>query len=113
MYLEFEQLTNPEFLTEPPITLKVKPHQILKDTNIEETLEKIYNALLTLIDNFEGGGSGWILHRLLKLDLNSHTYDPIHIGTYIELDDEILRKKAVVNIKNQVCATCMFKLQIY
>ena len=101
MYLEFEELTNPEFLTEPPIT---KPHQILKDTNIEDTLEKIYNALLTLIGNYESGGSGWMLHRLLKLHLNSYTYDPIHIGTYIELDKELLRKKAVVNIKNRVCA---------
>ena len=104
MYLEFEELTNPEFLTEPPITLKVKQHQILKDTNIEDTLKKIYNALLTLIENFESGGSDWILHCLLKLDLNSHTYDPIHISTYIELGDEILRKKAVINIKNRVCA---------
>ena len=81
---------------------KSMPVEILEGTDIDEGLHLITNQLMKKIDDFEERGSGWVLHELSRLDLNTYIYDPLRASTYIPLPKDLKAKHAVVNIQNQV-----------
>ena len=46
-------------------------------------------------------GSGWILNKLISLDLHLLEFDPLRATSYIPLPTCIQDRKAVINIKNK------------
>ena len=102
LHVVFHQATNPTFLSKPPPVFKSSPLEILAATDIDKVLQSIYDQLLKKIDDFESRGSGWILHKLSRLDLHTYVYDPLRASTYIPLPKDLQAKHAVVNIQNQV-----------
>ena len=102
LHVTFHQATDPTFLSEPPPVFKSMPVEILEGTDIDEGLNIITNQLMKKIDDFEERGSGWVLHELSRLDLNTYIYDPLRASTYIPLPKDLKAKHAVVNIQNQV-----------
>ena len=68
--------------------------------DVHDILESFYTTLLDLIDQYEMCGSGWVLNKLLRLDLHVAKYDPLRASTYMPLPEEIELKHAVVNIQN-------------
>ena len=102
LHVTFHQATDPTFLSEPPPVFKSSPLEILAATDIDEVLQSIYDQLLKKIDDFETRGSGWLLHKLSRLDLHTYVYDPLRASTYIPLPEDLKLKQAVVNIQNQV-----------
>ena len=81
LHVTFHQATDPTFLSEPPPVFKSSPLEILAATDIDEVLQSIYDQLLKKIDDFESRGSGWILHKLSRLDLHTYIYDPLRAST--------------------------------
>ena len=77
----------------------------LTSTDLDEALNSIFENLLKLIEEFQERGSGWVLHELLRLDLQTYAFDPLRGSTYIPLSDELLLKHALINIHNQVSIT--------
>ena len=53
------------------------------------------------IDEFVRIGSGWVLHRLKRIDFGILRYNPLKASSFIELPKEITRKKACLNIVNR------------
>ena len=102
LHVTFHQATDPTFLSEPPPVFKSSPLEILAATDIDEVLQSIYDQLLKKIDDFESRGSGWILHKLSRLDLHTYIYDPLRASTYIPLPKDLKAKRAVINIQNKV-----------
>ena len=45
-------------------------------------------------------GSGWLVDRLMHLDIHSAEYDPLRASSHIPLPSWIVKKRAVLNIKN-------------
>ena len=99
-HIEFYQASDPSFLTEPPVVFNTSPIQILISSDIFEALYTAHRDILRKIDEFQQRGSGWVIHRFLRLDLHSHLYDPLRASSYIQLPEDIARKHAVVNIQN-------------
>ena len=60
---------------------------------IKEILEKIYI--------YQRNGSGWYFEEVVGLEIHIVDYKPIKGSSYISLPDFIMRKKAIVNIKNK------------
>ena len=55
-----------------------------------------------MIENFQHTGSGWVLEKLLKLDLHILEYSPLRATSYITLPKELQNsKKGLVNIQNK------------
>ena len=45
-------------------------------------------------------GSGWLVDRLMHLDIHVAEYDPLRASSHIPLPSWIVKKRAVLNIKN-------------
>ena len=45
-------------------------------------------------------GSGWLVDRLIHLDINVAKYDPLRASAHMPLPSWIVKRKAVLNIKN-------------
>ena len=100
LYANFHLSVDNSFKTDPPAVLPTEPVEVLESTYLNDTLDSLYDMLIAAIDKFEYRGSGWILDKLLKLDLHVLQYSPLHASTYMPLPNEISIKKAVVNIQN-------------
>ena len=73
-----------------------------------ELKKQISNAYEVLYDRFATwmrDGSGWFLEEIIKLLVNVASYKPLKGTSYFKLPNHLLRKKALINIKNddQLC----------
>ena len=66
--------------------------------------------LLKKIGDFEQRGSGWILHKLSRLDLRTYIYDPLWASTYMPLPEDLKAKQAVINIQNKIFKSLHFSI---
>ena len=56
--------------------------------------------LTSAIEDLQQRGSGWVLVKLLALDLHLPEFDPLRATSYIPHPTCIQNRKAVINIKN-------------
>ena len=102
----FHLASNPTFFTEPPPCFNSKPLEVLQSTDLDEVLYDTTNQLTTQIEEFQQRRSGWVLDKLLRLDLHVAEYNPLRTSSYIPLPAEIANKKAVINIQNKKDEKC-------
>ena len=69
-------------------------------SGIRDALYIIYGNLTSNIEDFQQRGSGWVLGKLLALDLHLLEFDPLRATSYIPLPACIQNRKAVINIRN-------------
>ena len=53
------------------------------------------------MDEFEGKGSGWILHSIQHLEVKTAVYQPLAASSYIPLPKILAGKQAIINIQNE------------
>ena len=63
--------------------------------------DTILERIATLTNGSSGGGSGWILYKIIKLELHTVSYRPLRGNTWIPLPKELADKKAIINMKNK------------
>ena len=75
------------------ITEATDPHEIYNEMRdeIEEELQKVEQA----------EGSGWVFVEVENLTLYTDIWDPLKVGSYIDLPKELKNKNAIVNMKNE------------
>ena len=75
------------------ITEATDPHEIYNEMRdeIEEELQKVEQA----------EGSGWVFVEVENLTLYSDIWDPLKVGSYIDLPKELKNKNAIINMKNE------------
>ena len=69
-------------------------------SDVHDTSNSIYENRTSAIEDFQQRGSGWVLDKLLALDLHLLEFDPLRATSYIPLPAHIQNKKAVSNIRN-------------
>ena len=74
---------------------------VLNDHDITNTLASAMQEIYRRSQEFQAEGSGWALERVILLTLHTVAYQPLMGNSYIKLPDYIMKKKAVLNIKNQ------------
>ena len=57
--------------------------------------------MLQKLGEFVMMGSGWYLKEILYLEIHTVDYKPMRGGEYIPLPDWIMRKKAIVSLRNK------------
>lgn len=81
--------------------LNTKNVIIYKDDDLREILnDGIAQPLLAKFDDFQEKDSGWALSAIINLVININKYVPITGCSFIRTPSDILRKKAVINVKN-------------
>ena len=75
------------------ITESTDPHEIYKEMvdEIEEEVQKVEHA----------AGSGWVFVEVENLTLHTDIWDPLKVGSYIDLPKELKNRKAIINMKNE------------
>ena len=61
----------------------------------------VYKELIYGVSNYRRKGSGWYFIGVIRLEIHTVEYKPLKGSSYIKLPDNILTKKAIINIKNK------------
>ena len=81
-------------------------HTLLREADYDEAYQNSLNKIWIAFDIFLKNGSGWILERVEKILLNTYMYEPIGSSSYIPTPKSIIKKKAIVNVKNKTDKKC-------
>ena len=73
---------------------------LLESNVIDEVLEQIFEDLLAKIIVFNSNGSGWLLDEIKFLDVSIATYKPLLGSSFIPTPSKLVKKRALINIKN-------------
>ena len=73
----------------------------LESTDVKEILFKVIHSILEKISIYQQNGSGWYFKEIVHLEIHTVNFNPMRGSSYIQLPDWIMRKKALLNIKNK------------
>ena len=101
LHANFHLSTDVTFLTNPPAVLSTDTIEVYDSSYIHDALNSIYEKFTSAIEDFQQRGLGWVLDKLLALDLHLLEFDPLRATSYIPLPTCIHNRKSVINIKNK------------
>lgn len=99
---KFTTMKNSEIIEETKF-FNTRNEVIMQSTDINQWFdENVTDRLLVKVEEFEQRDSGWTMHEIVNLVVNINKYEPLRGGlcTWVTLPQDIQKKKAVVNIKN-------------
>ena len=73
----------------------------LEATNEKTLLARAIHTILEKIKIYQQNGSGWYFKEIVNLEIHTVDYRPMKGGSYILLSDWIMRKKAIVSLRNK------------
>ena len=76
-------------------------HINLESTDVKEILTKVIRSIIEKIAIYQKNGSGWYFKEIVHLEIHTADYNPMRGSSYIPLPDWIMRKKAIVSIRNK------------
>ena len=59
--------------------------EVYNSSEIDNALNSTYENLVSAIEDFQQRGSGWVLNKLLALDLHILEFNPLRATSYIPL----------------------------
>ena len=81
-------------------TFSSKSKIVLEATDLGELYDIAKERIIENMVNFNTNGSNWKVSNILRMDINMINYNPLRASSWIELDEYILKKNAVINMKN-------------
>ena len=69
--------------------------------DIDTYLPTAYKNIFTKFEEQEREGSGWVLYKILQIEVHTATLDPRQVLSYIELLKKIKHSLGVINIQNK------------
>ena len=104
LFLEFYLASDVSSVTDPPVTFRSEPFALMGGMPSEQLttqLQAVHNHFVLSAETFTGQGSGYVISRLLRLEISTIEYDPIRTGTYIALPAKLQNpKKGLINIRS-------------
>ena len=76
-------------------------HTNLVSTNVKNIISKSKTKIIEGISTYQNNGSGWYFKEISKLEIHINEFKPMRGSSYIPLPDWIMRKKAIVSIRNK------------
>ncbi|XP_069110136.1 uncharacterized protein [Argopecten irradians] len=85
--------TMPHFLSRSYI-------QLPDDVDLEHNLNDAFQKMFGSFEEFIRKGSGWVLKRVIKLEIHVANYSPVGGSSFIPTPTTFARDKAIINITN-------------
>ena len=76
-------------------------HTNLVSTNVKNIISKSKTKIIEGISTYQNNGSDWYFKEISKLEIHINEFKPMRGSSYIPLPDWIMRKKAIVSIRNK------------
>ena len=73
----------------------------LKSTEERKVVTDAIRDILNKLSIYQLHGSGWYFKEVLYLEIHTYEFNPVKGSSYIPLPDWIMRKKAIVSIRNK------------
>ena len=70
-------------------------------TDVKDLLSKSNREIIESISTYQENGSGWYFKEIVQLEIHTTEFKPMKGSSYIPLPDWIMRKKAIVSIRNK------------
>ena len=75
-------------------------HTNLESTDVKQILVQVIRTILDKITIYQQNGSGWYFEEVVHLEIHTVNFNLMRGSSYIPLPDWIMRKKAIINIRN-------------
>ncbi|XP_046806306.1 uncharacterized protein LOC124419769 [Lucilia cuprina] len=95
---------NPKDLENTAVELKYFPTDTKEVFDIkcyEELFKENINSIVRQTEEFHGKCGSWSIVQLIKLELNLYRYQPLKGSSYIPLPSNIVKRHAIINVKNK------------
>ena len=79
---------------------------VLNDGMSDETYWTMVDKILTVLATFASSGSGWILEKVIRLDVKFAHYRPVNGSSYLPLPVKIANCRGLLNIRNHNDQNC-------
>ena len=76
-------------------------HINLESSDDKEILTRVIRSIIEKIEVYQKNGSGWYFREIIHLEIHTADYNPMRGSSYIPLPDWIIRKKAILSIRNK------------
>lgn len=73
----------------------------IKSTDVKKVVTDAIRDIIQKLNVYQLNGSGWYFKEVLYLEIHTYKFNPIKASSYIPLPDWIMRKKAIVSIRNK------------
>ena len=73
----------------------------LVSTNVNNIISESKSKILEGISTYQNNGSDWYFKEIYQLEIHTNEFKPMRGSSYIPLPDWIMRKKAIVSIRNK------------
>ena len=78
-----------------------KTKVLLNELQIAGITNEMMSDVQKMVGQWINEGSGWIIDRVLSMELNIARYQPMKAGSYIDLPPYLKAKKAIINVQNK------------
>ena len=73
----------------------------LKSTDVKEIMADAIRDIIQKLNIYQLNGSGWYFKEVIHLEIHTFEFNPVKGSSYIPLPDWLMRKKAIVSIRNK------------
>ncbi|XP_050457754.1 uncharacterized protein LOC126854768 isoform X2 [Cataglyphis hispanica] len=82
-------------------SINTKNYELFRTSDLCKWYERrVIEPTLVSLEEFQERDSGWALSRILDLTININKYNPMRAGCHVKLPQEIIKKKAVINVQS-------------
>ncbi|XP_071631894.1 uncharacterized protein [Temnothorax longispinosus] len=82
-------------------SIATRNYEVFRESDLHEWYKQhVIEPTLAKLEEFQERDSGWALSRILNLMVNANKYNPLHAGCFVEIPQEIKKKKAVINVRS-------------
>ena len=74
----------------------------LKSTDVKKVVTDAIRDIIQKLNIYQLNGSGWYFKEVLYLEIHTYQFNPIKASSYIPLPDWLMRKKAIISIRNKI-----------
>ena len=72
----------------------------IEATNVKKLLAEVIYAILNKIKYYQLNGSGWYFKEVIQFEIHTVDYNPMRGSAHFPLPDWIIKKRAIINIRN-------------
>ena len=90
-----------EVTAEEQASFNSRQESIFGSKDLEEVYERMVGKMLVGFATYLKNGSGWMLKKVIRLDITLSRLRPLRGSSHIPLPKRILKRKALINMENK------------
>ena len=93
--------TTGNVIAEEPAHFNSAMEIVLEATDLQGVYERVKTKILESFSTYLKNGSGWVLKKVVRLDITLSKFEPMKGSSYIPLPKKMKNKGAIINMKNE------------